>query len=102
MGTTVGWGREAGLWEAEDRHCTGDLCFHWGEIPSEPNARQATLLWPLPLSLDFSPLHQPDATWQPGEQVLPCSQENVLDRVENPASVGSCGCWGAACLRVVC
>ena len=72
FGTTVGWQREAGLWEGEEkRRCTGDLDFCWREIlpVPEPAARRAAPLWPLPLSLDFSPLRAgAGAMWQLGEQ----------------------------------
>lgn len=45
-------------------------------------------LFPLP-SLDYFPLQTgAGAVWQLGEQVLPCSQENISVWVENPASVG--------------
>lgn len=48
-------------------------------------------LSPLP-SLDYFPLQTgAGAMWQLGEQVLPCSQENISVWVESPASVGSCG-----------
>lgn len=48
--------------EAEKQGCgkgeektryTGDLGFHQREIPPEPTARQAALLWPLRSTLDF-------------------------------------------------
>lgn len=53
---------------------------------------------PLP-SLDYFPLQSgAGAVWQLGEQVLPCSQENISMWVEKPASVGSCGWLSAACL----
>lgn len=55
-------------------------------------------LSPLP-SLDYFPLQTgAGAVWQLGEQVLPCSQENISVWVESPASVGSCGWLSAACL----
>lgn len=55
-------------------------------------------LSPLP-SLDYFPLQTgAGAVWQLGEQVLPCSQENISVWVESPSSVGCCGWLSAACL----